>query len=47
MLPTEQAHGIELVLVANGATMYVTRSFDESVMPQADDVFLTSVGLFV
>lgn len=31
-----QAHGIALVLVANGGTMYVTRSFDESVTHRRD-----------
>jgi restriction system protein len=31
-----QAHGIALVLVENGATMYVTRSFDEFETPGRD-----------
>lgn len=31
-----QAHGIALVLVANGATMYVTRSVDDSGMDTRD-----------
>ncbi len=31
-----QSHGIALVLVANGATMYVTRSADDSVMDNRD-----------
>jgi restriction system protein len=31
-----QAHGIALVLVANGATMYVTRSVDDSILDIGD-----------